>query len=134
MMHCAEVPKQLVSACKSLYLVFSSVFLTLHFFSFRLHGANEYSPHSPTSHGGHDGPPVSHQHVQALTVPHVYPGLSDEWPGLTLPRHYIFSGIALCVAAVHAQHELWTTQQSTGEKMCGCFDGHQLAVETVFKS
>ncbi len=109
-----------------------SVFLTHPFFSSRLYRANEHGPHPPAPHG-HGGPSVSHQHLKALTVPHVHLRVINERPGLTLPRHYIFSGLALCIAAVHTQHELWTTQQSTGEKMCGCFDGHQIAMDIVLK-
>lgn len=92
--------------------------------SFRLHRPNEHSPQPPTSHGGHDRSPVSHQHLKAPTVPHVNLGLTDERPGLTLPRHHIVDGLAFRVAAVYTQHELWTTQQSTGENMRGCLDGH----------
>lgn len=119
--------KDLFSSCVS------SLSLTHRSFSSRLHWANEHGPHSSISHGWHGGPPVSHQHLQAATVPHVHLGLTHERPCLALPCHYIFSGLALCIAAVHTQHELWTTQQSTGENMCGCFDVHKVAVDRCFK-
>lgn len=132
-MRCVGVPNPLVTHCESFLSCLSSLFLTRCSFSPRLNRANEHSPHSPTSHGRHGGPPVSHQHLQAPTVPHVHIGLTHEWPCLALPGHYIFSGLALCIAAVHTQHELWTTQQSTGESVCGCFDGHQIAVDRFFE-
>lgn len=90
-------------------------FLTCRSFSSRFYRANEYSPHSPTSLGWHGWPPVSHQHFQTPPVPHGHLGLADERPRLTLPGHYIVSGLAVSFAAIHTQHELWTTRQSTGE-------------------
>lgn len=87
------------------------------YFSCRFNWANECRPHSSSFHGQHDGPPLSHQHLQAFIVPHVHPGLTNEWPGVALSRHHVISGITFCTAAVCAQHELWTSQQPTGQKM-----------------
>ena len=89
----------------------------------RLYRADEHGPLPPPADGWHGGPPVSHQHIQALAVPHVRLGLANERPGLALPRHHLILGFAIYIAAVHAQHELWT-QQSTGEQMFGVSDGH----------
>lgn len=94
-------------------------------FSPRLHGADD--PHPPSSpHGRHGRPPVSHQHLQALNVAHVQLGLFNERAGVPLPRHHVFPGLPFHIVAVHAQHELWTTRQPAGEKMCGCCDALQM--------
>lgn len=94
--------------------LFDCSFFYMFLFS-RLFRTNEYSSHPSSLHGRYGRPPVSHQHLQAFTVPHVH-HVTHERSGLTLPRHYIVFGLALFIAAVCSQHELWTTQQPTGEK------------------
>lgn len=120
--------KDLETHCER--MTFLSFFLSQHsFFSSRLYGANEHCPQPPASLGRHGGPPVCHQHLQAPPVPHGHIGLAIERPGLALPGHHIVSGLAVYVAAVHAQHELWTTRQSAGERaarVCGRPGGHRL--------
>lgn len=101
--------------------------LTVYISFFRLFRADECSARtsSSPSYGWHGGPPIGHQHLQADPVPHVQLGPADERAGLSVSRHHVVSGIALCVAAVHPQHELPTAQQSTGE---GTWKNPQISV------